>query len=185
MANLPEYLESLRQSFIGAAKSKNWSETASGAYSSTIEGLKGYGGDALTKTAQNFNDALPYIERAGFLVTEIEVGIGISPKIVPHLTMVKAVSAREREALLVEVQKKKLIYTILSSLFSATAARKKLKFNHYHFTEIEMELSVLPSVTLKFKPNNGAASENPDDLLAEAKNLGLTDVENRTIRIDE
>ncbi len=181
MVKTPDFFERIRQSFIGAEASSNWSKTATNVYSSTVEGLKGYGGDALDKTAQNFNEALPYIERAGFSVTEIEVGIGISPKIVPHLRMVKAISVREREALLAEVMDKKLIHTILTSLFSATAARKRLKFNRYHFTEIEMELSVLPSVTLKFKPNHTRLEpENADALLDEAKNLGLTDKERKT-----
>lgn len=181
MANIPDFFEKIRQSISGTENTSTWSETATNVYSSTVEGLKGYGGDALDKTAQNFNEALPYIERAGFAVTEIEVGIGISPKVVPHLRMVKAISVREREALLEEVIEKKLIHTILTSLFSATAARKRLKFNRYHFTEIEMELSVLPSVTLKFKPNHTRLEpENADALLDEAKNLGLTDKETKT-----
>ncbi|MBV1901777.1 MAG: hypothetical protein KUG56_08905 [Kordiimonadaceae bacterium] len=182
MANLPEFLESLRQSILGSDKAKTLSETAANAYSSTVGGLKGYGGDALDKTAANFNDALPYIERAGFLVTEIEVGIGISPKIVPHLRMSKAISAREREALLEEVKEKRLVHTILTSLFSATAARKRLNFKKYHFTEIELELSVLPSVTLKFKPNETiATTEIGEALLKDTQPLGTddTDTENQ------
>lgn len=178
MAHLPDLFEKIRQSFLGADKTTNWSKTATGVYSSTVEGLRGYGGDALTKTAQSFNEALPYIERAGFSVTEIEVGIGISPKIVPHLRMVKAISARDRELLLDEVIEKRLIHTILTSLFSATVARKRLKFKQYHFTELEMELSVLPSVTLKFKPNHTRLEpENSSALLEEAKNLGLGNTE--------
>ena len=155
MTNLPEFLEGLRQTILGSNKTKNITEQAVNAYSSTVAGLKGFGGDALDKTALNFNESLPYIERAGFVVTEIEVGIGISPRIVPHLRMEKAISAREREALLAEVKGKRLVYTILTSLFAATAARKRLKFKSYQFEEIELELSVLPSVTLKFKPAGG------------------------------
>tara|TARA_R110002096_G_scaffold382545_2_gene576431 strand:+ start:11 stop:568 length:558 start_codon:yes stop_codon:yes gene_type:complete len=183
VAHLPDLFEKIRQSFLGTDKTASWSKTATGVYSSTVEGLKGYGGDALTKTAQNFNEALPYIERAGFSVTEIEVGIGISPKIVPHLRMIKAIPARERELLLEEVIEKRLIHTILSSLFSATAARKRLKFNQYHFTELEMELSVLPSVTLKFKPNHTRLEpESSSALLEEAKSLGLGDTETKKPR---
>lgn len=178
MVNLPEFFEGIRQTIAGSDSGKTISKGATEVYSSTVQGLKGYGGDALDKTAQNFNDALPYIERAGFAVTEIEVGIGISPKVVPHLRMVKAISAREREALLEEVIEKRLIHTILTSLFSATAARKRLKFNRYHFTELEMELSVLPSVTLKFKPTNPVHHEDgTDELLEEARSLGLTEKE--------
>lgn len=177
MTGLPDMLENIRQMFIGEdSKAKPISKAAANAYSSTVQGLKGYGGDALDKTAQNFNEALPYIERAGFQVTEIEVGIGISPKIVPHLRMVKAISAREREALLDEVAQKKLIHTILSSLFNATAARKRLRFNRYHFFEMEMELSVLPSVTLKFKPNGEDTEPSLTELpSAEAENAAIED----------
>lgn len=178
MANLPDFFESIRQSFKGSNQSKPISEAAADVYASTVGGLKGFGGDALDKTAQNFNEALPYIKRAGFSVTEIEVGIGLSPKVVPHLRMIKAISAREREAILTEVAEKRMIHTILTTLFSATTARKRLKFNRYHFSELEMELSLMPTVTLKFKPNHTVEPpEESVDLLQEAKNLGLTDKE--------
>jgi len=165
-------VEEVREAFIGP-KRRTWAESARDTYAATMAGLKGYGGDALSNTARSFNEALPYIERAGYDVTEIEVGIGLSPKIVPHLQIREILDDEERAEILREVSNKRMVYTILHSLFRATAARKRLKFKQYHFTEIEMELSLLPTVTLKFKPNGGNRADRPDDLLEDAKTLGV------------
>lgn len=150
---LPDVVEDIRQKIMGNNPDQSWGQSASEAYSATVDGLKNFGGDTLGKTAQTFNEALPYIERAGYIVTEIEVGLGLSPKIVPHLKMHDLISDEEQTALLLETQDKKLVNTILVSLFKAAAARKKLKFKKFHFNELELELSILPTVTLKFKPN--------------------------------
>lgn len=153
---LPEILEDVRQKILGRESTATWSENATSAYSATVEGLKEFSGDTLGKTAARFNEALPYIERAGYVVTEIEVGLGLSPKVVPHLRLHEQISDEEKAALLDETQDKKLVNTILSSLFRASAARSKLNFNKFHFSDIELELSILPTVVLKFKPNNAA-----------------------------
>lgn len=152
---LPEVLEDMRQALLGRKPGHKWTTSASDVYGATIGELKTLSGDTLSKTAQRFNEALPYIERAGFDVTEIEVGMGLDPKIVPHLHMRELISKDEQEKLLLETKSKTLINTILSSLFRASAARSKLNFKRFHFTEIELELSILPTVVLKFKPNEG------------------------------
>ncbi|WP_262691256.1 hypothetical protein [Kordiimonas aestuarii] len=150
---LPDIMEEMRQALLGRKKDHRWGTSASEAYSAAVGGIKDFSGDTLTKTAQRFNEALPYIERAGYEVTEIEVGLGLSPKIVPHLRLRELISDEAQTALLAETRDKKLINTILGSLFRASSTRKKLKFNRFHFTDLELELSILPTVVLKFKPN--------------------------------
>lgn len=154
---LPEILEDVRQKLLGGESTKTWSENASSAYSATVEGLKEFSGDTLGKTAAGFNEALPYIERAGYEVTEIEVGLGLSPKVVPHLRLRELISMEEQTMLMTETRDKRLVNTILGSLFRASAARSKLNFNKFHFSDIELELSILPTVVLKFKPNTQEA----------------------------
>lgn len=151
---LPEIFEDMRQALMGRRQDHSWSTSATDAYSATIDGLKEISGDTLGKTAARFNEALPYIERAGYVVTEVEVGLGLSPKVVPHLRMRENIDAAAQAALLAETADKKLVNTILSSLFKASAARSKLKFRKFHFSDIELELSILPSVVLKFRPND-------------------------------
>ncbi len=163
---MPEVIEEAKQAILGKRKGHRWGQSASDAYGATVEGIKEFGGDTLGKTAQTFNEALPYIERAGYVVTQIEVGLGLSPKVVPHLRMHDSITDEEQLLLLEETKDKKLVNTILASLFKATAARKKLKFKRFHFTDIELELSILPTVTLKFSPNDAEAE--PEKLQIEA-----------------
>lgn len=150
---LPDILEDMRRKLLGRESTATWSENASSAYSATVEGLKEFSGDTLGKTAARFNEALPYIERAGYEVTELEVGLGLSPKVVPHLRLKELIDDDAKLALLEETKDKRLVNTILGSLFRASAARSKLNFNKFHFSDIELELSILPTVVLKFKPN--------------------------------
>ncbi|WP_417452045.1 hypothetical protein [Kordiimonas sp.] len=165
---LPEIMEDMRQALLGRKKGHRWGESASEAYSAAMGGIKDFSGDTLTKTAQRFNEALPYIERAGYDVTEIEVGLGLSPKIVPHLRLRELISDEKQATLLSETRDKTLINTILSSLFRASGTRKKLRFNRFHFTDLELELSILPTVVLKFKPNENHGN---DPAMLEDQNL--------------
>jgi hypothetical protein len=149
---LPEIMRDMQDAVMGRKPGHSWATSASEVFEATVGGLKTFSGDTLSKTAQTFNEALPYIERAGFDVTEIEVGMGLDPKIVPHLTLREIITDEEKAALLAETQDRRLINTILSSLFRASAARSKLNFRHFQFDSLELELSILPTVVLKFRP---------------------------------
>lgn len=159
---LPDILEDMRRKLLGRESTATWSENASSAYSATVEGLKEFSGDTLGKTAARFNEALPYIERAGYEVTELEVGLGLSPKVVPHLRLKELIDDDAKLALLEETKDKRLVNTILGSLFRASAARSKLNFNKFHFSDIELELSILPTVVLKFKPNEAHQTDTTE-----------------------
>lgn len=166
---LPDIFEDMRQALLGRKENHSWAESGKDAYDATVGGLKDFSGDTLSKTAQRFNDALPYIERAGYDVTEIEVGLGLSPKLVPHLKIRELISQEEQDALIEETRDKKLVNTVLTSLFKASAAHSKLKFNKFHFSDMELELSILPTVVLKFRPNEQAENteEQPPTLPSE------------------
>jgi len=151
---LPEILEGMRQAFLGRKAGYGWKRGAAEAYGATVSEIKDISGNTLTGTAEKFNAALPYIERAGYRVTEIEVGLGLSPKLTAHLMLEDVISESEQEKLLLETKDKKLVNTILNTLFKASNARSKLKFKRFHFTHLELELSILPTVVLKFRPNS-------------------------------
>lgn len=155
---LPEILEDMRQAFMGRKAGYGWKQGAADAYGATVNEIKDISGNTLGTTAEKFNAALPYIERAGYRVTEIEVGLGLSPKLVAHLKLEEVISEAEQQSLLSETTNKKLVNTILGTLFKATTARTKLKFRRFHFTHLELELSILPTVILKFRPNADAGS---------------------------
>ena len=150
----PEIFEDVRSALLGRKPDHQWSESATDAYHATVSGVKNIGGDTLNRASTTLNDALPFIDRAGYDVTEIEVGFGIPPKLVAHLKVRDQIDEKEEDALLAETQDKTLVNTILSSLFKASSARRNLKFKHFQFSSLELEVSLLPSVTLKFYPDS-------------------------------
>ncbi|GHF18866.1 hypothetical protein GCM10017044_11760 [Kordiimonas sediminis] len=166
--NLPEIFEEMRQALLGRRPDHKWGASAGEAASAAVGGLKGLGGDTLTKTAEHFNEISPYIEQAGFEVIEIEVGLGLSPKVVAHLVLNELLEPEEQQALLDEIQtqNKTLTYTVVNSLFKTTEARRKLNFKRFHFTHIELELSILPTVVLKFRRNDYDGDDVSDVLSA-------------------
>ena len=148
-----DILGDMKDALSGRKPGHNWGGSAGDVVDTAVQGVKGFGGDTLAKTAARFNDVMPYIERAGYDVTEIEVGLGLSPKLVAHLALRDMLDPAEQAALLDETADQRLTNTVLSSLFRASAARSKLRFKRFHFAHLELELSILPTAVLKFRPN--------------------------------
>ena len=158
---LPHIFEEMRQALLGNRETYNWGESASDVYSATLSGLKDFSDDTLARTAERFDEATPYIEQAGYDIREIEVGLGLSPRLVAHLELRELISEAEQSQILADTKDKKMVHNILSSLFKASNARRKLKFKRFHFTRIELELSLLPTIVLKFAPNEGTSLSVP------------------------
>lgn len=120
--------------------------------SDTLDQAKGYGADKLEETAERLNGALPYIERAGFHVTEIEVLMGITPALIPHVQVRKVLQGEAREALLAEVAEFKLTGRIIGSLFRAADFGRRVDLKGFEFFEIEIEVGIIPSIKVKYAP---------------------------------
>lgn len=131
----------------------DWRGRLSGVLQKSYNSVKGVGGETLTKSAKALEEAIPFLERAGYDVTLIEVGVGFSPKVSAHLRFREAISEQERSDILADAGDRAMVMTILNALFSAASAREKLSFSNFHFTHIELELSILPTVILKFLPD--------------------------------
>ena len=137
--------------------------------SNVAETAKGAGGETLARSAKTLEEAIPFLERAGYDVSLIEVGVGFSPKVSAHLKFREGITDEERMQILEDAGDRQMVLTILNALFSAANARDRLRFSNFHFTHIELELSVLPTVILKFLPNR------PDQQLIEHDTVGLLD----------
>lgn len=124
----------------------------------TFSQVRGYGLDKLEETAERLNDAMPYIERAGFRVTEIEVEMSINPKLIPHVQIVDVMAEDDRPALLEEIAEKKLTTSIIKSLFRAADFGGRIDLKGFDFFEIEIEVGVIPGVILKY----GSRKRIPD-----------------------
>lgn len=107
----------------------------------------------IASATRQFQDALPFVEKAGYRVDGVDVVVGVTPRLVPHLTLVEPVSKMEREALLAEAtaQGKDLTRNLLTSLYRAADLRKKLRLEPFEFCALEIEIGVLPNVIVKFR----------------------------------
>jgi len=166
---LSEILEEMANAFRGSKTRQEWAGSTKEAAQATMTGLRGFGAETLTSTAEKFNQALPYIERAGYDVTEIQVGIGLSPRLIADLRVREQISEEARAELLGEVAERRLISTILSSLFKAADAREKLQFKKFQFASLELELSIMPVVSLRFLPAPRGALVDDEQALTAAE----------------
>lgn len=131
---------------------KSGAEAARAWVANTFGQIKGYGADKMEETAERLNGALPFIERAGFRVTEIEVLMGVTPALIPHVRVGNVLPKGERQALLDEIGDRKLTANIVKSLFRAADFGKRIDLKGFQFFEIEIEVGVIPSVRVKYEP---------------------------------
>ena len=128
-------------------------------YDYTGEGLKNMGSGTLEGTVRRFNEAIPYIEKAGYQVTEVELGLGVTPSIIPHLAPTHVLGKEERASLLDEVKDKTLITTVLTTLFKAGDMGRRVSFTGFDFMCLEIEVGIIPSITLRYKKNKASAED--------------------------
>ena len=98
----------------------------------------------------DFNDALPHLKQAGYVLTELEIEVGISPKLIPHFYHDPAVNVDLNKAL--EALKENTVGTALMiSLAQASRLQKTVEISHMQFNHIEVELGPIPSLKLQYK----------------------------------
>ena len=116
----------------------------------SAEALKGSSDDKLKEVANEFNAIAPIIKMIGYSITEVEVELGMPPKIVPHFTRTDDMSEDEMNEIIEKHKDKKLTYLILSSLAKASSLQNSIQLSNLKFTEVEIEVGAIPSVKLKF-----------------------------------
>ncbi len=115
--------------------------------------LKGYVEGKIREYTTELNELIPSINAMGYEIKEIEIEVGISPKLIPHFAKVKDVSEEITQSELDKYKDKKLSIFILSSLVKASSMRDIINIGTLKFTEVELELSVIPAVKMKFLPH--------------------------------
>ena len=91
----------------------------------------------------------PLIEKTGFRTKEINIGVGVPPRIIFHFEKFANVSKEEIETLLNEHEDKTMLKVIVTTLVSADEFQKKLTLGSFKFSEIDIELGVPPEVNVK------------------------------------
>ena len=81
--------------------------------------------------------------------------MGVTPAVIPHVQVDDVLPKAERPALMAELEGRLFATGILSSLFRAADFGKRIDLKGFDFFEIEIELGVIPSITVKYMPGDG------------------------------
>ena len=108
-------------------------------------------GDAVLDIISDLNDALPQLAKAGYTINELEIEVGIPPKLIPHFTVDES-PVENREHSLAGLEGNKVGYALYKALSKASDLQQKIVINEMRFARIEIELGLVPAVRLSYKP---------------------------------
>jgi hypothetical protein len=106
------------------------------------------------KIAQYMKDIkviTPIMNKMGYEINEVEIEVALIPKIIPHFNRHTMVKIEIQEKILAYCKAKNIPTLILSALVEASKIQNKMNLGNLKFTELEMELGVIPSVKMKFR----------------------------------
>lgn len=112
--------------------------------------ISAVGAEKIQELVVSFQQALPALKSAGYEMTEFEIELGVTPKLIPHFrhapkTAEDATAAREM------LKDNKIGLLILGALLKAGDVHKQIKVAGFGFSHIEIELGLIPSVRLQYK----------------------------------
>ena len=110
--------------------------------------LSAAGAQKVQELVLSFQQALPAIKSAGYEMTEFEVELGVTPKLIPHFRHA-AKSAEDIDAARAMLKDNRLGMMILVALLKAGDVHRQIKVAGFGFTHIEIELGIIPSVRLQ------------------------------------
>ena len=107
-------------------------------------------GDAILAVVKDLNDALPHLSKAGYTMDELEIEIGIPPKLIPHFSVDETL-AENTEQSLTDLEGNTVGYALFKALLKAADLQQKIVINDMSFARIEIELGLIPAVRLSYK----------------------------------
>jgi len=107
--------------------------------------------EAVRSIVANINEALPFLERAGYRVSEIELGLSVPPKVLLHLALDEEISDEVREALLKDCEGKWFTRQLIERLHNVRQIQRATQFVGMAFDEIEIEIALIPTVLLHYR----------------------------------
>ncbi len=97
-----------------------------------------------------FNEALPAFEEAGFTLKRLDIEIGISPAVVARFDIRKIANEKERKSALLKLQGETSLQSLLNSMLGACRLHHVMRIGDLELIGIAVTLSTLPSVKLIF-----------------------------------
>ena len=110
-------------------------------------------GDAILDVVSSLNDSLPHLAKAGYTMDELEIEIGVPPKLIPHFSVDGALveNAENAEQALTDLEGNIIGTTLFKALFKAATLQQKIVVNGMNFSRLEIQLGLVPAVRLCYK----------------------------------
>lgn len=99
---------------------------------------------------KDFNDALPHLKRAGYILIEMEVELGIPPKLIPHFYRDNDINM-DLQKTLAAIGDNNIGKALIIALNEASQLQKKIEVADMQFNYIEVELGPIPALKLQYK----------------------------------
>jgi hypothetical protein len=107
-------------------------------------------GDAISDVVSNLNDSLPHLAKAGFIMNEIEIEVGVPPKLIPHFTVDETL-VENTQQVLTNLEGNTVGSVLFKALLKAADLQEKIVINSMTFSRVEIELGIVPAVRLCYK----------------------------------
>ena len=110
-------------------------------------------GDAILDVVTSLNDSLPHLAKAGYTMEELEIELGVPPKLIPHFSVDGALveNAENAEQALTDLEGNIIGTTLFKALFKAATLQQKIVINGMSFSRLEIQLGLVPAVRLCYK----------------------------------
>lgn len=105
------------------------------------------------RVMRDFNAALPHLRKAGYILTEMEVELGIPPKLIPHFYHDPKVKLNLKKTLR-SLGDNSIGAALIVALAEAGDLQKQVEVADMQFNHIEVELGPIPALRLKYKNDN-------------------------------
>ena len=118
--------------------------------SSVLDESQDIASEKIFALIEDFNQSLPILSKAGYELEELELELGIPPKLIPHFKYEETKDS-DAELALNELQGNGLGTNLMKALLKAGQFQRKIKLKDMKFSHVEIELSVIPAVRLSYR----------------------------------
>ena len=106
--------------------------------------------DSVNKVLDDFNGATPSLKKAGYQLEEVEIEVGVPPKLIPRFSICQPQDESSDE-ITEELKQNRLGRNILKGLNAANSLESKLRVPNMEFSHIEIEIGVVPTIKLRYR----------------------------------
>jgi len=105
----------------------------------------------------SLNQAEPIFQRAGYIMEQLDVELGNSPKLTPYFKQRQSISEEQYEELISELDDQQLIKFMLISLHKSARMQSLFENSELYYYGMEIDISSVPSVRTIFKRKDQVA----------------------------